>query len=52
MGAEAARLAQAGDGARAELVARNRSAQALGMHLVATCAVLLILADMIWKPGT
>ena len=52
IGAEAAGLAPAGDGATPELGARNRSAQALGMHLVSTCAMLLILADMIWKPGT
>ena len=51
IGAEAARLTQAGDGARPELGAENRSVRALGMHLASTCAVLLILADMIWKPG-
>lgn len=34
-----------------ELEALVRSSKALGLHLVATAAVLLVLVDMIWKPG-
>lgn len=49
----AVRRTRTGESApRLSFGARNRSVQALGMHLVSTCAVLLILADMIWKPGT
>jgi uncharacterized membrane protein len=51
IGTEAAQFAQEPVTVRPEFRARSRSVQALGMHLVATCAVLLILADMIWKPG-
>jgi uncharacterized membrane protein len=49
--AEAARLAQADDAAAAQLVAKARGVPAFVMHLASTAAVLLILADMIWKPG-
>jgi uncharacterized membrane protein len=34
-----------------ELRALVRSSRALGLHIVSTAAVLLILVDMIWKPG-
>lgn len=34
-----------------ELQALVRSSRALGLHLVASAAVLLVLVDMIWKPG-
>jgi hypothetical protein len=51
IGAEAARLAGAGDAAQPQLVAKALRVQALGMHLASTVAVLLILVDMIWKPG-
>ena len=52
IGAEASRLAQSDDSPRPELVAQARSGQAVGMQLASTAAVLVILADMIWKPGT
>jgi uncharacterized membrane protein len=48
---EAARLAQSDDSPRPELVAQAHSGQAVGMQLASTVAVLVILADMIWKPG-
>jgi hypothetical protein len=51
MGAEAARLAQSDDSPRPELRAKVRSGQAVGMRLASTAAVLVILVDMIWKPG-
>jgi uncharacterized membrane protein len=34
-----------------ELQALVRSSRALTLHVVSTVAVLLVLADMIWKPG-
>jgi uncharacterized membrane protein len=52
IGAEAARLALSDDSRRPELVAKVRSRPAVGMQLASTAAVLVILADMIWKPGT
>ena len=51
IGAEAARLAQSDDSPRPGLLAQVRSGQAVGMQLTSTAAVLVILADMIWKPG-
>jgi uncharacterized membrane protein len=51
IGAEAARLAQSDDSPRPELRAKVRSGQAVGMQLASTGAVLVILVDMIWKPG-
>jgi hypothetical protein len=51
IGAEAARLAQSGDSPRPELRAQVRSGQAVGRQLASTAAVLIILADMIRKPG-
>jgi uncharacterized membrane protein len=38
-------------GANAELLALNRTQNGLILHTVATVVVLLILIDMIWKPG-
>jgi len=52
IGSEATRLAQSDDSPGRALVAQVRSGQAVGMHLASTAAVLAILADMIWKPGT
>lgn len=51
IGAEAARLAQSDDSPRPELRAQVRSGQAVGRQLASTAAVLIILADMIRKPG-
>jgi uncharacterized membrane protein len=51
IGAEAARLVQSGDAAELRLAAKARGVQALGMHAASTAAVLLVLVDMIWKPG-
>jgi uncharacterized membrane protein len=39
------------EGEPGELRALNRSAAGLGMHTVASVAFLLVLGDMIWKPG-
>jgi hypothetical protein len=48
----AAELQGAGQtGPDAELLALNRSRTGLIMHSVVTLAVLLLLVDMIWKPG-
>ena len=52
IGAEAARLALSDDSPRPELRAKVHGGQAVGMQLASTAAVLVILADMIWKPGT
>jgi hypothetical protein len=38
-------------GPSAELLAVNRTQQGLQMHALASLIVLLILIDMIWKPG-
>jgi uncharacterized membrane protein len=38
-------------GPNAELLAVNRTQRGLVLHTVVTVAVLLILIDMIWKPG-
>ena len=38
-------------GPSAELLAVNRTQQGLQMHALASVIVLLILIDMIWKPG-
>ena len=38
-------------GANAELLALNRTQIGVRLHTVATIVVLLILIDMIWKPG-
>ena len=51
IGAEAARLAPSDDSPRPELLAKVHGGQAVGMQLVSTAAVLVILVDMIWKPG-
>ncbi len=51
-GDRARELQAAGEtGPSAELAAMNRSTTPLLMHTVSTVAVLLILIDMIWKPG-
>ena len=48
----AGELLEAGsEGASPELRALARSRQGLLLHSIATVAALLILADMIWKPG-
>lgn len=39
-------------GPSAELAALNRTSRGLLMHALATLTALLILIDMIWKPGT
>jgi uncharacterized membrane protein len=45
-------LERAGEaGPNAELLALNRTQQGLVMHGLATLVVLLIILDMIWKPG-
>jgi hypothetical protein len=46
-------LIAAGTGGRAGTVSRERGGvqQALVLHAVSSLAVLLILIDMIWKPG-
>ena len=38
-------------GPSAELLAINRTAKGLVLHVLASAVVLLILIDMIWKPG-
>jgi hypothetical protein len=38
-------------GPNAELLALNRTARGLWLHAIATLSVLLMLIDMIWKPG-
>ena len=38
-------------GSNAELLALNRTQMGVRLHAVATIVVLLILIDMIWKPG-
>jgi uncharacterized membrane protein len=48
----AGELLEAGsEGASPELLSLARTRQGLVLHTVATVAALLILADMIWKPG-
>ena len=39
------------DGRNAELLAVNRTQRGLVMHALTTLILLLILVDMIWKPG-
>ena len=49
---KAQELAAAGQtGPSAELLAVNRTSTGLLMHTLSTVVVLLILIDMIWKPG-
>jgi hypothetical protein len=49
---KAQELAAAGQtGPNAELLAVNRTSTGLLMHTLASVVVLLILIDMIWKPG-
>ena len=49
---KAKELAAAGqEGPNAELLAVNRTQRGLQMHALASVIVLLILIDMIWKPG-
>ena len=51
-GDRARELQAAGEtGPSSELAALNRSPTALLMHTVSSVAVLLVLFDMIWKPG-
>ena len=35
----------------AELLALNRTSRGVLLHAIASAALLLILVDMIWKPG-
>ena len=49
--ARAQELAAGSDEPDAGLRAMARAPRGLALHAVATAAVLLILADMIWKPG-
>jgi hypothetical protein len=44
-------LADGNTGPNAELLALNRTRTGLLMHSVTSLAVLLLLIDMIWKPG-
>jgi hypothetical protein len=39
------------EGASAELLAINRTQRGVQMHALSSLIVLLILIDMIWKPG-
>ena len=49
---KAKELESAGQGgAIAELLALNRTSQGVLMHALASAALLLILLDMIFKPG-
>ena len=49
---KAQELASAGQtGPNAELLAVNRTSTGLLMHTLASVVVVLILIDMIWKPG-
>jgi hypothetical protein len=49
---KAQELQQAGQtGPSAELLALNRTSSGLVLQLLGTVTVLLILIDMIWKPG-
>jgi uncharacterized membrane protein len=49
---KAAELETAGQtGPNAELLALNRTSTGLVMHFLSSVVVLLILIDMIWKPG-
>jgi hypothetical protein len=49
---KAQELQQAGQtGPNAELLALNRTSRGLFLQLVVSAAVLLLLIDMIWKPG-
>jgi hypothetical protein len=38
-------------GASPELLAVNRTTRGVVLHLLVSVAVLLLLIDMIWKPG-
>jgi hypothetical protein len=38
-------------GPNAELLALNRTSEGVLMHFLTSVVVLLILIDMIWKPG-
>ena len=44
-------IAAAETGASSELTALNRTATGLALRVVASLAVVLIVVDMIWKPG-
>jgi hypothetical protein len=39
-------------GSSAELLALNRTGKGVVLHVLASAVLLLILIDMIWKPGT
>jgi hypothetical protein len=38
-------------GPNAELLALNRTSNGVVLHLLASLVVLLLILDMIWKPG-
>lgn len=49
---KAQELAAAGQtGSSAELLALNRTSRGVALHVVTTLAVVLVIVDMIWKPG-
>ena len=49
---KAQELAAAGQtGSSAELLALNRTSRGLLLHAISSAALLLLLVDMIWKPG-
>jgi uncharacterized membrane protein len=49
---KALELKQAGEnGSNAELLALNRTSRGVRLHAVTSAVLLLILIDMIWKPG-
>ena len=49
---KAQELRKAGEtGPSTELLALNRTSEGLVLHVLASAVVLLILVDMIWKPG-
>ena len=49
---KALELKQAGEnGPNAELLALNRTARGVQLHALTTVVLLLIIIDMIWKPG-
>jgi len=49
---KAEELEQAGQhGPNAELLALNRTQRGLALHTIGSVLLLLLLVDMIWKPG-
>jgi hypothetical protein len=50
-GIEAGRLAAAGTGTSRDVAATFGASRAFWLHVVSTALIVLILIDMIWKPG-